>query len=395
MVADTDATQGSWVSARQLGALGMVKTGPLRYVSSHHVTEHGSISNLGQYTVDERWWICPSDGILPVHPRVVAAPEKLHSPFVHHHAHSEFSPLDGLATVQEMVDEAVIHNQMAIAVTDHGYCAAHPHLQKVANAAGIRPIFGLEANLVPNRFEQTPEIRKGYWHFLLLARNEVGLRNLWAASTEAHRDGYWYRPRMDWTTLQRHSEGMIASTACLRGPLKDLILSGDDSGARAMIAKMRAIFPESLYLELHTNHIPEQIELNRALVQLGQEMSLPLISVCDAHNGKCEDHDLHKVWIAAQTDRDLNADSDLFHGHEHYFLKSADQVAEALRTQGLSESAITESMQNTVEIANQCDATIRQGNAKPVYAKVYTNNLLAKYINPKGSDGTVLQMPVQ
>lgn len=273
------------------------------------------------------------------------------------------SPLDGLATPEEMIERAAALDQFAIAVTDHGYCAAHPKFQKAALAAGIKPIFGLEANLVRNRHLR--EDRYDYWHFLLLARNEVGLRNLWGASSEAHIEGFYGRPRMDFDTLARFSEGLIGSTACLRGPLKQLVLAGDDQGAKEMIARLRAIFPESLYLEIHTNAIPEQIELNEALVQLGQEMSLPLVAVCDAHYADDCDHHLHKAWIAAQTDKDLSSDQDLFSGNEHYYLRSNTEVADALAY--LGPKAVSEAMANTVEIANACDVTIKQGSAKPVY----------------------------
>jgi DNA-directed DNA polymerase III PolC len=276
---------------------------------------------------------------------------------------SHNSPLDGLATPEEMVARAVALDQFAIAVTDHGYCAAHPLLQKAATAAGVKPIFGIEANLVRNRHLR--EDRYDYWHFLLLARNEVGLRNLWGASSEAHIEGFYGRPRMDFETLARFSEGVIGSTACLRGPLKQLVMAGDEQGAKEMIAKLRAIFPESLYLEIHTNALPEQIELNKALVQLGKEMSLPLVAVCDAHYAEDCDHHLHKAWIAAQTDKDLSADQDLFSGDEHYYLRSHVEVADSIAY--LGQDAVHEAMSNTVDIARSCDVTIKQGSAKPVY----------------------------
>lgn len=276
---------------------------------------------------------------------------------------SHNSPLDGLATPEEMVARAVALDHFAIAVTDHGYCAAHPLLQKAATAAGVKPIFGIEANLVRNRHLR--EDRYDYWHFLLLARNEVGLRNLWGASSEAHIEGFYGRPRMDFETLARFSEGVIGSTACLRGPLKQLVMAGDEQGAKEMIAKLRAIFPESLYLEIHTNALPEQIELNKALVQLGKEMSLPLVAVCDAHYAEDCDHHLHKAWIAAQTDKDLSADQDLFSGDEHYYLRSHVEVADSIAY--LGQDAVHEAMSNTVDIARSCDVTIKQGSAKPVY----------------------------
>jgi DNA-directed DNA polymerase III PolC len=348
-----------WAESRELGAIGVVRTAPLRYVE-HTVFSERADRRVDQISINDRWFI-PCDEL----PRIpeTSRPVSGYAPFVHLHAHSEMSPLDAVATVDEMVDRAVALDQFAIAVTDHGYCAAHPQLQKAALASGVKPIFGVEANLVRNRHLR--EDRYDYWHFLLLARNEIGLRNLWAASSEAHIEGFYGRPRMDFETLARFSEGLIGSTACLRGPLKDLVMAGDDQGAKEMISRLRAIFPESLYLEIHTNAMPEQIALNQALVQLGQEMSLPLLAVCDAHYAEDCDHHLHKAWISAQTDKDLTSDQDLFSGNEHYYLKSDVEVSTALAY--LGPDAVRESMVNTVEIARSCDVTIKQGSAKPVY----------------------------
>lgn len=359
VLASGPISEAHWAQATEYGTSGVVRPAPLGYVERTVFSDRAHRSG-GVISIDDRWFIpCDELPLVPETQRPITG----FAPFVHLHAHSEFSPLDGLATPDEMVQRAVALDQFAIAVTDHGYCAAHPQLQKSALAAGIKPIFGLEANLVRNRHLR--EDRYDYWHFLLLARNEVGLRNLWGASTEAHIEGFYGRPRMDFETMARFSEGLIGSTACLRGPLKQLVLAGDEQGAKEMISRLRAIFPESLYLEIHTNALPEQVELNRALVQLGKEMSLPLVAVCDAHYADDCDHHLHKAWIAAQTDKDLSADQDLFSGDEHYYLKSHIEVADALAY--LGPDAVHEAMANTVDIARSCDVTIKQGSAKPVY----------------------------
>ena len=288
---------------------------------------------------------------------------------------SHNSPLDGLATIEELVDAAVADEQEFISVTDHGYCAAHPQLAKIAKAAGIKPIFGIEANLVNNRFERETETvlrpdgsarqRAHYWHFIMLAMNDVGLRNLWAASSEAHITGFWGRPRMDWSTLERHSEGIIASTACLRGPVASLILSGDIEGAAMMLARLRSIFPDRLYVELHANHLPDQLIVNRALVDLAARLSLPTIVVADSHYACRDEQDLHQVWIAVQTDKDLDDDQELFAGGQHYHVHSTADIEHSLDY--LPKAVVEEAMRNTIEIGTMCTAEIRPRSAMPVF----------------------------
>ena len=374
MLADSPITPGAWSQASEYGAAGLVRTAPLRYVAAEHVVEHREISGM-LLDVPERWWVPHAGPKLPSVPLLAAALILPKSRFCNIHVHSEFSPLDGLATVQEIVDAAVADNQEFVAVTDHGYCAAHPQLSKVAQAAGVKPLFGIEANLVNNRFEVEKEIvlkpdgssreRAHYWHFILLAMNDVGLRNLWAASSEAHITGFHGRPRMDWSTLERFNEGIIASTACLRGPLASLILSGDMEGAERMLARLISIFRDRLYVELHANHLPDQLVVNAGLVELARKFSLPTICVSDSHYACFDEQDLHQVWIAVQTDKDLTEDQDLFAGNQHYHVHSADDMVRALDY--LPPSIVEESMRNTVEIGRRCTATIKQRTSMPVF----------------------------
>lgn len=297
--------------------------------------------------------------------------------FVHLHAHSEYSPLDGLSSVSEMVDAALADGQDALAVTDHGTCAAHAEFLGVSAKKGIKPIFGIEANLVNDRFDRTPEKRLDYWHFIMLAGTDEGLKNVWAASTESHLRGHYGRARMDWDVLEKFSSGVYASTACLRGPLADIILhEGDETKAKGVISRLQAIYGDRLFLELHCNDVVEdgrhiQRELNEALVSLARDMSLPLIVVADSHYS-CADHKTaHQIWIASQTDRTLQDESALFAGGHDYHVSTADEVAASISY--LPPDVVAESMQNTVALADMCDVTIRPQGSIPVFHRTHEN----------------------
>ncbi len=315
------------------------------------------------------------------------------SRWVHLHTHSEFSALDGLSTVEEIVATAVRHGQPAVAITDHGVCASHVALDRAARAAGIRPIFGIEAYLVDDRhrrmkaskpkkgdyasegeyevalrlYEQDRDAVKDYYHLVLWAQSSEGLRNLWALSTEAHMDGYYRHPRMDWESLARHSEGVLASTACLRGPVSHAWLDGDEPRAQANFGRLLNIFGDRLWGELHTNGLGDQVEANLVTHDLATRHGLGCIAVSDSHYSCVEHSQVHRVWLAMQTGQDLNDDSDLFAGDAHYHLLDE---GEALRSlDHLPAGAAEEAIRNTVTVAEQCDASLPARSEAPVFSR--------------------------
>jgi len=315
------------------------------------------------------------------------------SSFVHLHSHSEFSALDGYSHVSEMVAEAVRNNQPALALTDHGVCSGHPALQIEAKKAGIKPVYGIESYFVDDRFfrpmrkpaktqfkdedeyqrlirqwEEEQKRGKDYWHLVLWAQTEEGLRNLWAASSEAQREGkYRGKPQMDWSTLERHAEGLMVSTACLRGPLSAALLNENHELANQRLGRLIDIFGGRVHLEIHTNQMPEQKLLNERLITMARDFSLPVVAVSDSHYPTAEHKLCHKVWIAVQTDSDLQDDADLFAGDEDYHLLSEQEARHSLSY--LPPAVVDEAISNTSLVAEQCDATIRSRGSAPVFSK--------------------------
>jgi DNA polymerase III subunit alpha len=320
----------------------------------------------------------------------LAPPPPAKSQFVHLHTHSEFSSLDGLSTVDEIVKAAAADNQGAVAVTDHGVCASHPHLQDAATKAGVKPIFGIEAYFVDDMYRRPkglPDGRKkadldpdevaayeadnafvkDYWHLILWAMNDDGLRNLWAMSSEAHQEGvYWGKARMDWRLIEKYGAGIMCSTACLRGPVASAIKVDDEEQAVARMARLQAIFPDRLYAEIHTNSLPEQVKVNNGLVDLAQRFSLPLIAVCDSHYSCGEHADAHKVWLAAQIGKTINEETGMFGGEDHYYMMTEEQARNALSY--LPSSVVDEAITNTGLVADQCTAAVKGSPEPPIYS---------------------------
>lgn len=318
--------------------------------------------------------------------RSTVAPRAVQGTFTHLHTHSEYSALDGLSTVKELAALAAADGNPALAITDHGTCAGHPSLQRACDEVGVKPIFGMEAYFVDDRLRrpgaapvmtgdkeidaasrerraaEVQELRYGYSHLILLAKDDEGLRNLWALSTEGFRDGYYDRkPRIDWDSLRRHSRGLIATSACLGGPLSRLLLDGHHDAARAKLSRLLELFGEDFYLEVQPAALPDQWNLNKLLVALSQDLGVPLVAAADGHYPTFEDKDLHKTWLACQT----SADNEAYWHFDH----SMDEASLRKRLDYLDPQAVDQAVENTVKIAEQCDARIESKIVMPVYFK--------------------------
>jgi DNA polymerase-3 subunit alpha len=332
--------------------------------------------DLWVHTIDEGVWIGGPSSYVQITMSIwgLAEQRRLDSfrhAFVNVHTHSEFSALDGLSKVQELVDLAVKYNQPALALTDHGKCAGHTELQTACDKAGIKPVPGIEAYWVENRLDRTNQW--GYNHLILWAQSDQGLLNLWGASTEANKTGLYRYPRMDWEILERFSDGLVASTACLRGPLMESILKDDYEGAKARLARFMQIFPDRLYVELHCNTLPDQLLANKALVQLAHEFSLPLIAAVDSHYPCAGDYQYHQLWLEAQMFKKKSEKEDkeqtLFAGHQQYHLMTREEVRSKLSY--LPEWAVEQAIDSTWQMAESCNAHVPTSNEPPIFSVQY------------------------
>jgi DNA polymerase III subunit alpha len=302
--------------------------------------------------------------------------EKAKGGFVNVHTHTEFSALDGLSKVEEIVALAKEMEQPALAVTDHGICASHPHLQLKAVEAGIKPIFGLEAYFVGDRLwrptpgdkEEQERGKNDYYHLILWAMTDEGLHNLWAMSTAAHREGFYWRPRLDWEVLERLNAGVMASTACLRGPLSVPLLADDEELAIRNLARLQAIFDDRLYIEFHANQLIDQVKVNHGLISLAERFSVPLVAAVDSHYPCREDRVTHQTWLALQTKDDVQDENDLFAGGQDYHLMGRAEVCNALEAH-YPRDLVSAALDQTVALAERCDAQVASSSRPPVYSK--------------------------
>ncbi|MDD5109807.1 MAG: DNA polymerase III subunit alpha [Patescibacteria group bacterium] len=228
--------------------------------------------------------------------------------FVHLHTHSHFSLLDGLSQIDELVLLAKKYGMPAVALTDHGSMYGIIEFYQKCRKAGIKPVLGVEAYLARNlHTDKRPKVDDNPYHLLLLARNNVGYRNLIKLTTIAHLEGFYYKPRVDWPLLEKYHEGISVTSGCLQGELARRVLSGDLAGAREVAKRYRNTFgAKNFFLEVqHHQNIPEQKILNDAIFKLSEELGIPVVATADSHYPTIDDAYAQDVMLCIQTKKIL------------------------------------------------------------------------------------------
>ena len=271
--------------------------------------------------------------------------------FVHLHVHSEFSLLDGLSRTGEMTRRAADLGMKALAVTDHGAMYGTIEFYTAARAAGIKPIIGIEQYIAPRGMTlKEGKADADYYHMVLLAKNEVGYRNLLALTTAAHLDGYYYKPRIDKELLAKHSEGLIGTSACLGGEVLRRLAEGDERAARQAADDYRSILgPENFYIEVQDHGVAQQGSLHPQLVELARDMKIPLLATNDTHYTVPEQHDAHDLLLCIGTATNVDTPGRLKFETNEFFLKSPAEMRRLFRGE------LAEAMDNTVRVAEQVD----------------------------------------
>jgi DNA polymerase III subunit alpha len=286
---------------------------------------------------------------------------------VHLHTHTEHSFLDGLSTIDQLVDRVVSLGQEAVAVTDHGECSGHFRLQRAADKAGIKPIFGMEGYFTDDRFDKSGRKGELYDHMTIVAINNVGLQNLWSLSSMAYLEGSYYgNPRFDWELLERYNEGLIVTGGCMGGCIgKHLKDDGNYSQAVERIARYQAIFGDRFHLELHTYLDPESNEWNLRVAEAAIDYSVPLIAVSDSHYANPEQWYAHELMTAVQMGKNINDPTRFHYGPNQLCVFSEQETRERLSY--LPERIVDQAISRTNEIAQMCDARIPEARKMPVF----------------------------
>ncbi len=313
------------------------------------------------------------------------------SDFVHLHLHSEYSLLDGACKVEDIPKYVKGVGQTAVALTDHGNMFGAVQFYRACKNEGIKPIIGCEVYVAPtSRFEKIRIKNSPYYHLVLLVKNEIGYKNLSYLVSSGYIDGFYVRPRIDMELLEKHSEGLIALSACLAGYIPSSILAGDIQGAKNNIYKMQQIFgKDNFYLELQNHGIHEQNIVNEEIIKLAEETNTKLVCTNDVHYLDKSDAYIQSVLMAVQMNTTLEKSKNQAFSTNEFYLKTTEEMQNLF-------GKYKDACKNTVEIAKMCNFDFEFNVTKlPKYilpndttSKEYLRNLtykgLEKRINNKG-----------
>ncbi len=279
------------------------------------------------------------------------------SRFTHLHTHTHYSLLDGLSKIDELIETAKKHGMESVAITDHGVLYGAIEFYQKAKKAGIKPIIGCEMYMVDDMSSRsTSSDEKRYHHLILLAKNEIGYKNLIKLVTKAHLEGFYYKPRIDKDLLRQHSEGLICLSGCLGGEIAQALLGNRYEKAKSIALEYQEIFGAgNYYLEIQQHeNLQDQTAINPFIVQLSKETNIPLVATQDSHYLHKEDAHAHDVLLAVQTGNKITDTNRLSMRDNDYSFLNGEEMAEKFKD-------MPEAIENTALIADRCNLELTLG----------------------------------
>lgn len=270
--------------------------------------------------------------------------------FTHLHVHTEYSLLDGFSRVKTLVKRAKEKGMTAVAITDHGCMFGAIDFYKAAKAEGIKPIIGCEVYTAPRKLtDKDPNYDKHQGHLVLLAKDMTGYKNLIKIVSKSYVDGFYYKPRTDMDELKKHSQGLIALSACLAGDVPRAIMNGNCDKARKLAMEYRDIFGNgNYYLEIQDHGLPEQKQVNTEVVRLSRELNIPLVATNDVHYVDKDDAKIQDILMCLQMQKTIDDENRMKFPSDEFYLKSREEMEQLF-------PELEEALDNTNEIAERCN----------------------------------------
>src|SRR3954451_18259830 len=292
--------------------------------------------------------------------------------FTHLHLHTQYSLLDGAIRVKDLFPKVTELGMDTVAVTDHGNMFGAIDLYTEAKAANVKLIFGCETYVAAtDRHDRTN--RRNY-HLILLAKNDVGYKNLSFLNSKGYLEGFYYNPRIDKQILREHSEGLVGLSACLGGEIAQTLEKNGVAAAEEVAKEYASMFaPGDFYLELMPTPTPEQDTLNGELKRMSKKLEIPLVATNDCHYVNRADATAHDVLMAIQTGKSLKDEKRLKHVVDSYYMKSPAEVDAAVKD-------VPRAAENTAAIAARCNVKLKFDQTYLPTYKVPDGQTLDSYI---------------
>lgn len=279
--------------------------------------------------------------------------------FVHLHNHSEYSLLDGLSKVKNMISRAKELDMKALAITDHGNMYGTIKFYQECLEQGIKPIIGCEIYISKrSRHDKDSTLDKNYNHLILLVENHTGYKNLMKLVSLSHLEGFYYKPRVDIELLEKYHEGLICLSACLNGYIANPLLHNQEETAIERLKKISSIFgKDHFYLEIQKHdNIPSQEILNEKLIELSRKFGIPLVATNDNHYTRSNDAEAQEILLCIQTQTTIDTPN-----RKLSMLNSPDFYIKSKEEMTVLFMDLPEALENSVKIADMCNLEITLG----------------------------------
>lgn len=320
--------------------------------------------------------------------------------FVHLHLHTQYSLLDGAIRLDDLFKKLKEDGMTAVAQTDHGNMFGAIDFYLKAREHGIKPIIGCEVYYTGgSRFDRITvsrnqsvesgdeeEANHRIHHLVLLCKNLTGYKNLCKIVSTAYLEGFYYKPRIDFEILKDHCEGLIATSACLKGEVAYNFFIGEDKKAHEAITKLKSLFKDDFYLEIQENNLPEQDIANKKIVEYAHANNIPLVATNDCHYLNKEDAHAHEVLLCIQTGKNLADEKRMKLTSDAFYVKTTKEMRDAFHY-------APEACDNTLKIAEMCNVELKwtDESGKQIYIlpkfEIETNESEEDYLSRTAYEG--------
>ena len=298
--------------------------------------------------------------------------------FTHLHLHTQYSLLDGAIRLDDLFPRILERGMKSVAMTDHGNLFGALDFYETARKYGVKPIFGCETYVAPDRHDRTE--RKSN-HLILLAKDNVGWKNLSYLNSMGYLEGFYYNPRIDKKLLREHSEGLIGLSACLGGEVAQTCMRRGSEAGLAVAREFDDIFGRgNFFLELQPNGLEEQEQVNGQLVELARKTGIPLIATNDCHYLNQQDARAHEILMCVQQKKTIHDEKRMHHRNEAFFVKTPAEMDAYF-------AHIPEAMENAARIGELCNVTFDLGHTYLPKFKVPDGFDAKTYVQHLAEDG--------
>ncbi|MDO5649577.1 MAG: DNA polymerase III subunit alpha [Gallicola sp.] len=305
--------------------------------------------------------------------------------FAHLHVHTAYSLLDGYSPIPELLDRCQELGMKSIAVTDHGSMFGVVQFYKEAVKRGIKPILGCEIYTVNSDYLEKSAKNKRYNHLILLAENQEGYENLMKIVSLGYINGFYYKPRVDYSVLKQYHKGIIALSACLKGKVQeDLVFKNDYDKAKESALELQEIFgKDHFYLELQNHGMREDERILSEIPRISSETGIPLVATNDIHYVNKEDWKIHDIILAIQmgtTLEEKNNEGKMQYAPGEFYLRSPEEMEDLF-------GEYEEALENTVKIADRCNVDLEFGNLHLPYFEIPKEHTNVSYLRELTREG--------